>query len=87
MKIIRNKTFEKQYEKLPKNKQRAADAAIALFAKNPHEKSLRNHALSGTKKGLHSINAGFDLRILFVEKENYVLVIMMEVGTHSQLYK
>jgi len=42
----------------------------------------------GKRKGVkvRSIDASPDLRILFTETDKYTLVIMVEVGSHSQLY-
>jgi len=50
------------------------------------EKKLRNHALKGSKLGIRSIDAAFDLRILFIEEADYTLVLLLDLGTHSKLY-
>jgi len=87
MEIIRHNTFKKQYKKLSEKNQEAVHDALKKFEKNPLDKSLRNHALKGKKyAGLRSIDARFDLRIIFLQKENYTIVILLYLGSHSQLY-
>lgn len=60
--------------------------AIKKFAKNPYDKTLRNHALVGKLHGLRAFSVTGDMRIIFKEYNNYVLVIMLDIGTHSQIY-
>lgn len=86
MEIIYNKYFVKSYKKLQNKDQKLVDKTLKIFAKNPHNPILRNHELKGNKKGIHSIDVKFDLRILFLKKGNYIKVIMLEIGTHSQIY-
>lgn len=86
MKIKFKKKFIKHYRKLEQITQSKVDAAISMFRKNPLNPVLKNHALSGNLVGKRSIAAGFDLRLIFVEYEGYVVVEFLDVGTHSQLY-
>ena len=86
MNIVYKKIFTKQYLKLLKHQQMAVDAAILSFNENPNAPQLRNHALFGKKKGMRSIDAAFDLRIIFIEHGEYTVVFLLEVGTHNQLY-
>lgn len=37
-------------------------------------------------KGGCSLSAGFDLRIIFEERDGYAVVIMIAVGTHEEVY-
>ena len=53
---------------------------------NPLDAELKNHKLSGKLKGLRAISAANDLRILFMEKGNYQIVIMISVVSHNQVY-
>jgi len=86
MQIKYHKNFEKSFKKLtPKLKQKTI-SAIEQFAKDPHNPLLRNHALKGGLRGLRAFSVGGDLRIIFHEKDNYVLVIMLNVGIHNQVY-
>lgn len=86
MQIILKKSFVKQYQKLQKANQSKIDNTLRLFEKNPHDPQLKNHALIGKLSGKRSISAGFDLRIVFEIEGNYVIAIMISVGTHNQVY-
>lgn len=86
MQIYFKKSFVKQYKKLQKNSRVKVDEAIRFFEKNPHDPLLKNHALAGKLLGKRSIAAGFDLRIVFMVERDYATVIMIAIGTHSQVY-
>lgn len=86
MDIRFTKSFLKQYWKLQKLQRRRVDEAITLFRHDPFDVSLHNHALRGDMKGQRSLSAGFDLRILFEERDGYAVVIMIAVGTHEEVY-
>ena len=84
--IKHHKKFKKQYLKLNVKLQKKVDTAIAKFIYNPFDPTLNNHALKGLLKNRRSIDATGDYRIQFKEYKSYTLVLMIEVGTHSQLY-
>ena len=86
MKIVFKKSFAKQYVKLTVRHRSSVDATIRLFEENPHAPKLRNHALKGKLAGRRAIFAGFDLRIVFRVEGDYVLVEMLGVGSHNQVY-
>lgn len=74
------------YQKLPKLLQKKVETRVRLFVQEPFAPSLKNHALKGKYKDQRSISVTEDLRIVFAEKEDYVVVILILIGTHSQLY-
>lgn len=86
MQLFRHKNFTKQYLKLNSKQQALVDDAISLFYKNPFDEKLRNHALKGKYKDCNSIDAAFDLRIIFKQEKNYIVVVLLKVGSHSRLY-
>jgi len=86
MQLFRHKNFTKQYQKLSFKQQAFINEAILLFYKNPFDAKLRNHALKGKYKGCNSIDAAFDLRIIFKQEKNYIVVVLLKVGSHNQLY-
>ena len=86
MKLRYHKNFSKQYKKLSVHQKEKVDAAILLFQKNPYHPLLKNHTLKGKRKDIQSISAGFDLRILFHEYNNYTYIIFLTVGSHNQVY-
>jgi len=86
MRIEYKKSFVKSLRKLSRKHQSDVQRAVALFIEEPFHSSLKNHALQGTMKSLRSISAGYDLRIVFEEKDGYAVVVMIMVGTHNQVY-
>ena len=80
------KLFEKQYAKLPSAKQNAVDSALFLYLEKPDAPLLRRHVLKGEFAGQTSISAGGDLRIHLIEDDTIIIVVVC-VGSHSQLYK
>lgn len=86
MKIRYHKSFEKSFKKLPKGLKAKTKEAIATFVKDPFAKKLRNHALKGNMKGRRAFSVTGDVRIIFEEYDGYTLVLMLDVGTHNQIY-
>ncbi len=79
--------FKKNYKERVKNNPKLKPAtinAINLFLHNPFDPSLRNHELRGKMKGKRSISITYDLRIVYIEKENYYM--FLDIGTHNQIY-
>ncbi len=86
MKVDFTKTFNKQFEKLPRKRQQHTKSVVKLFLQNTTNPTLRNHALKGEWIGHRSISAGGDLRLHFKIIDNNT-VLFVAIGTHSQLYK
>jgi len=86
MQIRFHKIFARSFKKLPSDLKKKTISSIKKFAENPHDPKLRNHPLKGKLQGKRSFNVTGDLRIIFEEIDDYVLVIMLDIGTHSRLY-
>lgn len=86
MKVFRHKNFTKQYKELSVKQQTLVDETLMVFYKNPLHPKLRNHNLKGKYRGCSSIDVAFDLRIIFKQTKNYVVVVLLKVGSHNQLY-
>lgn len=86
MRIVFKKSFTKQYAKLNEDKRLLVDEAIRVFARDPKAPPLKNHLLKGRLAGKRAISAGFDLRIIFRVDGDYILVEMLAVGSHNQVY-
>lgn len=86
MRILRHKKFKKRYKKLDGFLRKRVDLSIEKFFRNPFDPTLRNHALSGKMDGKRAISVTGDMRIVFEEYNNYVLVVMLDVGTHGRVY-
>lgn len=87
MNVFFTRTFEKQYWKLRETDRMRVDKAILIFRKNPLDPSLHNHTLKGQLKGQRSISAGYDLRLIFEERDGYTIVTMIDVGSHESVYE
>lgn len=87
MRINTHKVFDKSFLKLPLKVQEKVKRTIEKFKKDPHEPQLDNHALHGKQKGKRAVSVGGDIRIVFVEENNYETVELLNVGTHNQVYK
>ncbi|MBU1151740.1 type II toxin-antitoxin system mRNA interferase toxin, RelE/StbE family [Patescibacteria group bacterium] len=86
MEIKYAKKFEKRFKKLsPKMKKSVIDV-VERFTKNPHDKVLCNHPLKGSLEGRRAMSVTGDMRIVFREYDDYVLVLMLDVGIHNQVY-
>ncbi|MFA5996016.1 MAG: hypothetical protein WCW27_04970 [Patescibacteria group bacterium] len=86
MNIQYHKHFEKRFAKLsPKLKQKVI-SAIKKFSTNPHDVRLHNHVLVGRLAGLRAFSVTGYIRVVFEEHDNYILVIILDVGTHNQVY-
>lgn len=86
MQLTFAKEFEKRYKALNPKQQQRVDKALLCFVGDRATVSLRYHALKGQWLGHFSLSAGGDLRIhLKYLEEASVLVVTL--GTHSQLYK
>lgn len=86
MQIRYHRHFLKRYEKLPSDIKVKTLRAIAKFAKHPFDPRLRNHALKGRLLGKRAFLVTADIRVIFEELNNYIIVIMLDVGTHNQVY-
>ena len=86
MQIYFKRSFVKQYQKLQKHHRTRVDQTLKIFEKNPHDPVLKNHPLVGSLIGKRSVSAGFDLRLVFEVEGDYIVVILLAVGTHNQVY-
>lgn len=87
MQIRFHKNFEKRFRKFSEKIKGKICTALEKFSKNPFDPLLKNHPLSGKLQGKRAFSASGDLRIIFEEYENYVLVIMLNIGSHNQVYE
>jgi len=85
MRIQFSNQFRKQFRKLRLGEQNRFWEKLELFKQDPHNRQLRNHALVGKYSGLRSINVGGDLRALYRQIGDDIVLYEL-VGTHSQLY-
>ena len=86
MNIQYHRVFTKRFKKLPKKLKSKTLETITRFTNDPHDKLLRNHSLKGSQQKRRAISVTGDVRIIFEEYENYTFVLMLDIGTHNQVY-
>ena len=79
--------FEKSLRKLSADLRRKTVLAVERFFENPTDPPLRNHQLQGRLDGLRAFSVSSDIRVVFQEFDGYVVVLMLDVGTHDQVYR
>lgn len=60
--------------------------ALALFEQNPFDPKLGTHKLSGRLKGLWAFGLAYDSRVVFKFIENDKSVLLIDIGTHDEVY-
>lgn len=86
MQLQFSKDFKKQLKNLNQKQSDKTYQALRNLLVNKNLKSLRYHALRGEWSGCYSISAGGDLRIHICYLDD-ATILVIAVGTHSQLYK
>ncbi len=87
MKIKYHRKFDKAYKKLPAGLKKKTKQALRRFIQNPTHPSLRNHALTGRMKGLRAFWITEKVRVIFEERDGYILVTFLDVGGHDEVYR
>jgi addiction module RelE/StbE family toxin len=87
MQIKRDPSFVRALKKLDKQKRRTVLETIEIFAEDPLDPRLKNHALTGSLSGHRAISANSNLRIIFKEIGNYLIVIFIDAGSHDRVYR
>ncbi len=77
-----SKRFKKEYQKLPKEIQKAFDEKLSVFLKNPSHPSLRVKLIQGTKNRWEgSITMKYRFTFQFIETE----LVFRAIGTYDIL--
>ena len=87
MDVSFHRNFVRSYHKLSLKQQKRVDETIRVFMNDPHDHQLKNHSLHGDQLGRRAISAGGDLRLVFIETNNYKAIQFLRVGSHNQVYK
>jgi len=86
MRIMYRKNYVRRYKKFSPKVKDKINITLKQFKTDPHNPILRNHALKGRLQGKRAFSVTGDVRIIFEEIDNYVVVIMLDVGIHNQVY-
>ena len=85
MKVIKYRLFEKSFKKAPFEIKLKFNEQIRIFYKNTTDAVLENHQLHGKYTGCRSIKITGSWRVIYKEIDDGN-VILINIGTHSQLY-
>lgn len=86
MTLVQTRPFRKAFARLVQREQAAVESAIQQFKVDRLDASLRDHALKGKMKGLRAFSAGWDLRVIYREEGGFITIILLDAGTHDQVY-
>jgi mRNA interferase YafQ len=58
---------------------------MRLFLKNPFDRRLRTHKLTGKLEGLWAFSVAYDCRVIFkfLSKDE---VLLIDIGSHDEVY-
>lgn len=84
--IRRSQKFDTAYRKLTYVERESVNATLDVFLDDPEHPMLDNHPLENAMEGARSIKAGVDLCIIFKVKGAYAEVILLNVGSHADVY-
>lgn len=71
--IAKDEKLSKQYE-----------ARVGMFIAGYRGASLKDHALTGDLQGRRSFSITGDIRVIYIELTEKI--ILLDIGTHSQVY-
>jgi addiction module RelE/StbE family toxin len=77
--------FKKNIKKLDKKTLKAFKARFLIFQENEYAAILNNHPLRAEYADCKSINITGDYRLVYKRVDN--LYILIDIGTHSELYE
>jgi addiction module RelE/StbE family toxin len=83
LKVKYTKPFLKQFKKLSPAIQKKAKLAIKKFEKNPKDKSLKAHKLSGELKDFYSFSVDYKYRIVFEIRKETKEINLLKIGDHK----
>lgn len=88
MNITLHNRFKKAYKnRIAQRKELISktEKRVAMFREDPKNPVLKDHALSGTKRGLRTFSVTGDIRIVYLPVSDNE-VSFLDIGTHNQVY-
>ncbi|MDH5717487.1 MAG: type II toxin-antitoxin system mRNA interferase toxin, RelE/StbE family [Spirochaetia bacterium] len=84
-----NTRFEKIFKKWTKKYPELINTfeeRLDLFVQEPFNPKLKTHPLTGNMKDYWSLSITYDHRLIFVFKENRTIAVLVDIGTHDEVY-
>ncbi len=78
------KSYKKRIHPNPQLTKQFA-ARLELFFTNRQNRILKDHPLSGRLAGKRAFSISGDIRVIYKELDDVIL--LLDVGTHNQVYK
>lgn len=88
MKVTFSPSFKRAFKKKVKGRIEIENKfwnCTRIFIRNPFDKRLKTHKLSGKLKDLWSFTVEYDLRVIFFFTKNRNAVFT-DIGTHDEAY-
>ena len=87
MKVYQTKTFKKHYKaRVSEQDKKTIETVIEKFLKKePLESKFKDHNLSGNMNGFRECHIKNDFLLVYQISNNDLILI--DIGTHSQLFK
>ena len=86
LKIVYSDLFEKHFSVLPEKIKHKTLERLQVFVVDQFDSILNNHDLHGEYKGCRSINITGNIRVVY-RKISDDRCLLLDIGTHSQLYE
>ncbi len=86
MEFLFSKPFRKALARLSQRQRDEVQKAVEQYRTDRTQPSLADHALKGRMKGLRAFSAAWDLRIIYREEGGFITIILLDTGTHNQVY-
>ena len=85
--IKRDKTFEKHFKQRITPNEKLVEVfkqRLELFIQGELGYPLYDHALTGKLNGKRAFSIGGDIRVVYIELEDYI--VFLDIGSHSHVY-
>jgi mRNA-degrading endonuclease YafQ of YafQ-DinJ toxin-antitoxin module len=82
--VERRRGFRRRFRRLAPADQRAVERALRWLAANPRDRRLRTHRPDGSERWASSYAP--DGRIVFRWLDQAGLIVLLDVGTHDDVY-
>ena len=60
--------------------------ALGLFEKNPFDARVKTHKLTGKLDGSWAFSIAYDCRVVFKFIENGKTALLIDIGSHNEVY-
>ncbi len=82
-------TFGRTFRKLTRRNPALRNAfavKLALLEQDPHHPRLKLHPLHGPLEGLWAVSVTYKIRLIVVLREEEHALILVDIGSHGEVY-